>query len=513
MGMDLRQDTVSLRQMVGRMCSQAVVEGEVALPDDRPDMERMLLCDARMVVSSVELLQNKVMVNGTVTFSNVYLSTQGRVECMTNTFGFSHSVDVEGAAPKMMVRVAPVIEHIQCERLSGRRGTVQAVVNLCVMVWNPKQVQFYVPGGDAEVEVATQSMKWPSYISEGSTHAVIREEMELSAAQPPADTVLLSKIHCKDLMPVTLDGRVEAQGEMVLQATYATGDEEVPVAETEQNIPIQVAVDIPEAREGQQAEMWIEVEDIYIQPLENAAGERTILRAEISIKAQACLWDQVESDVVTDAYSPAHMTQPVYNTYTVEQPAASQQQTVMVKAELMAPASSPPMGRVLEVKVLPSVTSVQKENDQLTVDGVLEGEVLYLPSDSSGLSSFVAQAPFRLELPDGEELTDQRLLVDHVSQSLIAPDSLEVRAAMSLDVETQRPDQYQVLTDLEVSEDEPERVTGMIIHFAKDGETVWDIAKNYFIAQDEVLHYNPELPDSLAEGERVILYLRKDQSA
>ena len=49
------------------------------------------------------------------------------------------------------------------------------------------------------------------------------------------------------------------------------------------------------------------------------------------------------------------------------------------------------------------------------------------------------------------------------------------------------------------------RNTGITIYFA-DGESTWDIAKQYATTPDNIKRFNPDMGDSVAPGQKVLIF-------
>ena len=88
---------MNTRNMVAKKSLQTVAEGDVIVPDIKPDIGKILEVEAEMMVHKTEVLQERVNVSGSVLFSVIYLPEEEgqNVKSIRTTQPFYHTEEVK----------------------------------------------------------------------------------------------------------------------------------------------------------------------------------------------------------------------------------------------------------------------------------------------------------------------------------------------------------------------------------------------------------------------------------
>ena len=63
--------------------TQAVVEGDVVVPDSKPDVDKIISMNGWVVITDKEAVEDKVIVDGVVNVKSLYISTRENRPCIT----------------------------------------------------------------------------------------------------------------------------------------------------------------------------------------------------------------------------------------------------------------------------------------------------------------------------------------------------------------------------------------------------------------------------------------------
>ena len=159
------------------------------------------------------------------------------------------------------------------------------------------------------------------------------------------------------------------------------------------------------------------------------------------------------------------------------------------------------------------IDQVEMKGDGLEISGVLEVIFLYMTSDDKEpLRSGSDVIPFQyfIEVPeiDQESVWQLTSEVDQLSSVMMGNDTIEVRAALNLELLVLQPVRCPVITgiqekplDLEALKALP-GITGYIM---KKGDRLWDVAKRFHTTVDHVMEMNELDQEEVKEGQRLLL--------
>jgi hypothetical protein len=127
LAIEFDRELLKLDQLVGEELSQSLIEGEINVPDDKPDIARILDVSGTAYITGKEVIQDKVMVEGIIRYNLLYVA-EGENRSITSVEteeSFTHYIEVAGTKPRMMARTDIDIEHIDFEVVNRRKINVK----------------------------------------------------------------------------------------------------------------------------------------------------------------------------------------------------------------------------------------------------------------------------------------------------------------------------------------------------------------------------------------------------
>ena len=127
MSVELTKDLLKMEQSAGDGYAQALVEGDILVPDTKPDTSRILSVDGTVDITNKEASENKIVVNGAVNLKFYMFQIGGEYPVyMDASAAFTQSIDIPKAAKGMKNDVKAEVEHIEFEKLNERKIGVKA---------------------------------------------------------------------------------------------------------------------------------------------------------------------------------------------------------------------------------------------------------------------------------------------------------------------------------------------------------------------------------------------------
>ncbi|MEG1441432.1 MAG: LysM peptidoglycan-binding domain-containing protein, partial [Oscillospiraceae bacterium] len=94
--------------------------------------------------------------------------------------------------------------------------------------------------------------------------------------------------------------------------------------------------------------------------------------------------------------------------------------------------------------------------------------------------------------------------VDHVSYNMSGDDEIELRLVICLGVKIVKTGRCEVVTEIEVIENEClEKCSSIIIYFVQPGDTLWNIARRYHTTVKDIMEMNCLENDKLNIGQQI----------
>lgn len=506
MDMRLEQNSIQLERPLGRCGSAFNVEGDVTLPGSLRETTNILHTGAMAVVESAEAMQDRITVSGRVIFRVVY--TQGasaKPESIEAAADFTHACEMKGALPRSEVYACASAVHASAV-VQGGRVHMKAEVQISARAVLCEPVEAVAGVGLPDVQQKTARVKLRRTVGRGSTDVLLREEFALPAEMQIQDTLgATASVRMTDTAGG--QGRIGLSGEVVIEAVHASAVPGKPLMVTRHTVPVSQSVEI-RGENGDILDGRMVVKDVAVASQDAGDGERT-LRAEVLLGLNAWTDREEETELLTDAYTTeGDALRLTAVPMTVRTGDSRIHAAESGKAPLLLPEGAKPVRTMLAAFAVPVLTSHAQQGSRLIAEGVLETTLVYMSAEGDTPVSARVDAPFRTAFAASAAPEDiLTLSLDSVEAVPITSDRAELRYILHLEADGMQTQHVSAVTEASaVPADVP--VKDIVLYFTQPGETAWDIAKRYRIAQSELRSLNPDMQEEPKAGQGVVVWRR-----
>ena len=128
---DVIKENVQYEQLLRESTGSNILKGEYLIKDSHPDVHEILGVDAKATVTNKEVLADKVMLEGVVTYTVLYLSIDEsdieRINSVNLSEKFADYLELTGIEHKVLCDVECVVEHIQANIMNERKIAIEGV--------------------------------------------------------------------------------------------------------------------------------------------------------------------------------------------------------------------------------------------------------------------------------------------------------------------------------------------------------------------------------------------------
>lgn len=521
MAMEYKKDLLKMDQLVGEQLSQALIEGEIVVTEGKPDIARILDISGTVYTTGQEVIQDQVMVEGIIRYNLLYIATDEN-QSITNQeteIGFTEYVEVTGARPRMMAKVALDLEHIDYDVESPRKLNVKTVLNAECRVEYVLQMEVVQDfEGDMGVQALKEGIEVIVSGGEGSGQSIIREDIQLPDDMPSVVEILKKEAQVKILEKRVADNRIIVHGQINIKLLYLSNEKGEPIQFLNHEFPFSQFIEISGAYQGMECEAGVDVQELDVGLRQDIIGDIRILTIEMMLLLKGRTFEMRDHEIIMDAYSPGRILDLTKRNITLTRNIGEKQAQATVRENISLPDSVPEAARILYAEAKPILTDYSINQGQVVVEGILATALFYQPKDEQlPIASFKSDIPFTQNI-DFQEIyedmeCDCQLSVSYVNHTLLSPDEIELKVTVSAKVFAIESIEKQVLLSVEEVEAEGDQDGGIYIYFVQPGDTLWSIAKRYNTTIGNILKYNNiENQDHLKAGSRMMIFNRLDSS-
>lgn len=514
MTLELIRDLVRIDRVVGKEMTQAVVEGDVIVPDNKPDMDRSLSINGDVVIIDKEIIEDKVIVEGVVNVKVLYISQEGEQSLyhMEGSFGFNQQLDLPNVKNWMDTEVKAVIEHIDSSMINSRKLNVKCVLDFSGKVIEKSQIDVVkdIEGID-DIQVLRDYLEVKDAVGEDEGRVTVRQGFAIPDDKPPIREILYTDVVLGERDSSVLEGKLVLNGILMITTLYI-GDDAVSVNDLTYELPFSHYIEIPGAVPGMEKKVWCYVEDFYSTVKEGEGEQKQSIEYEAVVKAGGKIERVQSMEVLVDAYSPSINLETVKSNVRYKRTLDSIREDIVIKEDIDLPTGLPPISDICILRAKPLLTDFGIHENQVVVEGTLAIQMLYsTEAHIEGIHLYEEEIPFSYSTPlpegaDGIDLDVDLYLVD-LQYRVLDDDLFELRSRVKADIAMEQAFEKEVLLNAEEIEPVKEMPkSSIVVYFIRPGDHLWSIAKRFNTTVEDLIKINEIIePDDLVPGDRLII--------
>ena len=510
MNFSLMKREIALKEIICTKYGQTKAECDLIVPDTKPDVAKILQVCAKPVITQKTPQSDKVYIQGVVHLTVVYIPENGGIKSILSKLDFSYMADCNGADTTSHIFAEPEIEEIDYQTLNSRKINIKCCIGIDIKV--SRRVSCAIPTGFEESNELMAKYKDYSISCvspEEEQNFRFRERVEVPSGKPDICEIIKIDAKCSSDSIRYNDGKISVSGDIDLFVTYS--DENGCICTITETLPFNETLEGINLPDGE-IDGHFSVCDIVFDVYEEPDGTKRCLNIDILICASFKVSEVDEICGIADAFSissPVKISRAKFETESITDKNITQ---IAHKETVSIPDYLPPVFRVSDCSGEARVTGISMENGRITVNGEILSNILYASEDENAPLSGISHISSFSQTVDSQYATENsiceaKVYLDHIGYNISDDKEIELRFIVVLTLSLLKSDSMEIIEEISPDEDaEIKACPPAIIYFADEGETVWDVAKRYFIAPDKIMTANNLDGENLKKGQKLCIF-------
>ena len=496
--MEMKMQSIHMNRVKCREALRLTVDDDVNVPDNKADVRAVIWKRGSVRLNEKKMSGGRLYLKGVLLYRVLYLSEEEGmpVQSVRGELPFDEAVYLPEACSGDNIAVRAEIEELEIGLIHSRKLAVRALLGLMVQAEELHDVRAAVALHDVE-NIHTKSGIIPvtSMVADQKDIARLREEVFLPSGKDSIDELLYWELELRNPEARAKEERMEVQGELSLFALWKSNREEGEPESYETILPFKTEFEISGCREGLIEDVVFRLSNENVSVKADEDGEERLLEAEAVLEAEMKLYEEGEMELLTDLYATDCNLIPVMQEEEYENILLKNDSRLRVSERIPLGEGMPGMLQICRGTVEMKPDVCVREEDTLKMSGVLEAELLYISEeDMRPLQSYHAQIPFSHQIEvrglTPESTYDVQCYVAESAFGMVRSGEAEMKAELVFSVLAMEKRREGMMVDTEREEFPPEyweELPSMVGYTVKAGETLWDIAKRYRTAPEEIM--------------------------
>lgn len=496
--MEIKMQSIHMNRVKCRNALRLMVDDDVNVPDNKPDVRGVIWKNGTVRLQEKKLAGGRLYLKGVLPYRILYLSEEENrpVHSIRGELPFDESVELPEACVEDNISVRAEMEELEIGVIHSRKLSIHAALGIMIQAEELHDVRAAVGVSEMPtVHTKTRVMPVTSIVAEQKDIARLREEMFLPSGKASVEELLYWELEPRNLEAKAKEEAIETKGELSLFALWKGAGEEGGLEFYETVLPFKTEFEISGCRDGLIEDVSFRLSNENVSVKADEDGEERLLEAEAILEAEMKLYEEGELELLSDLYATDCNLIPVLQEEEYENILLKNDSRMRMSGRLVLPEGMPEILQICRGSVEMKPDVCVKDGENLKLSGVLDVNLLYISGeDDKPMQSFRTELPFehRIEVRGmtPESTYDIRCHVAESSFGMVRNGETEMKAELAFCVVAMENRKEKVIVDTEREEFEPdhlEQLPSMIGYTVKEGENLWDIAKRYYTAPEDIM--------------------------
>ncbi len=495
--------------------NQITVEDDVNIPDLRPDIDKVIFHSGVIKIEEAKAGNGQVTVKGSLAVNILYTSDEeeeplGKVE--TN-LPFEEQFHMDGVEAGDAVCVRHTLEDLSVGIINSRKISVRALMTLELCV---REIFDESAAMDVETDLMTEYRKKPLRIMETTVCKKdifrFRHEETLPTHLPNIFEVLYGSVLPAGIECLSGNDKLIMKGVVKLFFLYSPDGEEDSARFYETVIPMQGEIPCNGMHDGMIPCVDVSLSSVEYEVKQDFDGEDRVFAIEAVFDMDIKAYEEQTYEILADMYGITKEVETQCKDGNFMNLIQNNSGKVKVKERIGLDNGN--LMTLIHHEETATLEDVEIDGSEMNVMGNIHLRCLYMTNEeSSGYDYMEKDIPFvyTLDIGDtqGKEITQEiHLHVEQMEVTVLDAGQMECNGIIGLNVVVFEQKKEPIIIGATVSDLDHEKMKnlpGMVIYIVKEGDSLWQIGKEYYMPVEGIKAMNGLTGDLIHPGDKLLL--------
>lgn len=470
------------------------VKGDIIVPDAKPDIVNVIGTNCNPYIYKEECTDGKYRFDGNVDTHILYLSDNGETKAIQTTLDFMDFIEDSNIGSQMSTKYRIEIANVESKILNERKISVCVNLKIYFNFFECKNVD-YMDDWDSlsGVEKLQETVDLNTVVAMNQIKSSLKEDICVDEADSIVD-ILKSDISISNIENKMSYNKVLSKADVNIKLLYITENARIGTAEA--TVPIMNFIDMEKVMDEDVCNIDYKVRNMNFKP---NAKEMKSISVQIDFEVHAEVYQNKTIEMVQDMYGIHKNISFNQKTIEVQTSTQSIKETVNISENILVE----DIRSLYDVDCRANITNKTPTGNGANYEGELILDIYFETGNNLGVKN--AKVPFMVKLDCNTDDLQMNFTKKHFklnNEDVICDVDLEIKPN-NANYKTIR-----IIDDIQEEPCEDQSDYAMIVYFVKDGDTIWNIARDFKVTMNSIIQAN-NLQDNrqINAGEK--LYIMK----
>lgn len=517
MNIETINENINASKFVAHEKRIKVVEGDISVPDIKPDILSLVSVDSEVYITKQEVEEGKVHIEGVMDVSAIYMSEDenGTFKSLSNVFNFYETFDITGVNENSTIDLKVHKGATECKIINGRKINIKSPITLDIKVMNNHEYNIARDVvDDRNIELQKNKINMNMLNNCKTEDVELKENVNLDEDSLPIGEILKATIKIVNEDYKISYNKILAKADAIIKVIYAADNENQTLESFEKAVPVMGFVDFEGINENMNINLDYNVKSFILRPIYQDLKSLSF-SVESTIQIKACVYDKNEIEIISDIYNPDMDIQCEYEEIQILQNIINESQEIEMLQGLLIPDLD--NLKILNIEAKPNVVTQNILDGKIALEGNIDFDILYYNETKRILETKKMQLPFqqviKIESLQSGMNANVGLKICKVEYQKIDGSQIQIKLTVMVHVCVEKQDFIRGIRSMEATENTNINMPSIVIYYIKSGDTLWNIAKKYHTTINELIQNNELKDDRIYPGQQLIIPRRTKKTS
>lgn len=513
--MELMQEKLIVMRKEKEAINQITFDDDFNVPDNRPDVGRMIQHKGKVQVDEVKATDAHVLISGNLKFEILYVADDdgGKICNLEGQIPIEENLNLDGIESGDKICLKWDMEDLSIFLIHSRKLNVKALISFEAFQEQGVQIGLTT---DYKCEGASLKKK-PVEVLDLHLHSRdtirIKEEFSLASNKPDIQEILWDTEDVRGLDVRAEEGRAIVKGELFVFVLYQDSNGSDTLEWLEYSLPFQKEIPCEGCTQDMIPDMDITLLNSSLSVKPDADGEERVIQTDMVLEINLKVYDEKQLSILQDVYHPGKEYESICRKEQLSRLVVKNYAKCRVSDRISVGEHA---GKILQVCHSDGVVRVddsRRVENGVLAEGIVQVKILYITGDDTmPFYSMESAVPFS-QIIDAQDMDENCIWYLHtdleqLSTTMVDGDEIEMKALINLNVLVLHQwDEsiVDVVQEKELDRTKLKMMPGIVGYVVKPEDTLWDIAKRFYTSVDVIKAVNGLSTDEIKPKDTLIL--------
>lgn len=513
--MELMKQQVTALKKAKEAVNQVTFDEDYNVPDNRPDVGRIIQYKGKIQVEEVRASEAHVLVLGTLNFQVLYVADkeEGSICSLEGKIPIEENINLDGIQSGDKICLKWDMEDLSLYLIHSRKLNIKALVVFFASMEQSEQMGLTTDFKEEGVSLKKKTVEVLGLHLHNRDTMRIREEFSLSSNKPDIHEILWDTVDVRGVDVRAEEGKAVVKGELFVFVLYQDSNGSDTLEWLEYSLPFQKEIPSENCTQDMIPDMDLTLLNATLGVKPDADGEERVILADIVLEVELNIFRQETLSILQDVYHPGKDYVICSQPRTLQELLIKNYAKCRVNDRVTAEGGVGKIFQVCHSDGEVRVDECRMVENGVEVEGIVQIKILYITGDDSmPFYSMETAVPFSQVIEadgiDKDCIWHIHTDLEQLSTTMVDGSEIEVKALVNLNVLVMHQSIQPIVESIEERELDLEQLKmmpGIVGYVVKPEDTLWDIAKRFYTSVDVIKAINGLTTDHIQPRETLIL--------